>query len=222
MKIAISISILILAYLIGSIPFGLLIVKFMSGRDLRGVGSGRTGGTNAMRAAGPWAGVLTAVLDALKAAGAVWLARLFSANVWILVLAPVAAIFGHNASIFMPERDGTGKLRFRGGAGGAPTVGGAFGLWPPLILILLPLSFLIWYGIGYASFTTICIALITLVAFTVRALQGLSPWEYVIYGAVAELLVLLALRPNLRRLLDGTERLHGWRARKSRQGTHPD
>ncbi len=59
--------VIILSYVIGSIPFGFLVVKTFSGRDVRDVGSGRTGGTNAMRAAGVPAGVLTAVLDTLKA-----------------------------------------------------------------------------------------------------------------------------------------------------------
>lgn len=60
------IGVLILAYLIGSIPFGLIIVKLSTGKDIRSVESGRTGGTNAMRAAGVWAGVATAIFDTLK------------------------------------------------------------------------------------------------------------------------------------------------------------
>ena len=63
-----------LSYIIGSIPSGYLVVKVFSGQDVREVGSGRTGGTNAMRAAGLTAGVITAVLDTLKGAACVWLA----------------------------------------------------------------------------------------------------------------------------------------------------
>ncbi len=61
-------------YLIGSIPFGMLIVKSKTGKDIRQVESGRTGGTNAVRAAGFWAGLLTAILDIAKGAASVWLA----------------------------------------------------------------------------------------------------------------------------------------------------
>ena len=66
MQIVFDIGIILLAYLFGSIPFGLLIVKLKTGKDIRKVESGRTGGTNAMRAAGFWAGVATAALDILK------------------------------------------------------------------------------------------------------------------------------------------------------------
>ena len=213
MHLAILALLLLAAYLFGSIPFGLIVVRLINGRDLRTVESGRTGGTNAMRAAGPWAGVLTGILDVAKGAAAVWLARAVTPLLWMQVLAPLAAIVGNNASVFLAERTPQGGLRLRGGAGGAAAGGGAFGLWPPVLLILLPLAFLVWYGIGYASLTTLSIALIVTVVFAVRAALGLSPWAYAIYGALAGLLLLIALRPNLRRLRAGTERLQGWRAR---------
>src|SRR5512137_589321 len=113
MSLLIDASILIAAYILGSIPFGLIIVKLMAGKDIRTVESGRTGGTNAMRAAGPWAGVLTAILDILKAAGTVWMAQFATSNVWIHALAPIAAILGHNHSIFLMERDPDGHVHLR-------------------------------------------------------------------------------------------------------------
>ncbi len=209
MQITIDIAILLAAYLFGSIPFGLLVVKLLNGRDLRSVGSGRTGGTNAMRAAGPWALVFTGSLDVLKAAGSVWLARAVTSNAWVHILAAGVVIVGHNASIFLAERGPDGHLRLRGGAGGAAAGGGAVGLWPPIFLILLPLGLLIWYGIGYASVTTISIALICIIVFVVRSIFGISPWAYVIYGVAAEIILLIALRPNIKHLIDGTERRHG-------------
>ena len=75
MQIIIGIGVLLLAYIIGSIPFGWLIVKLKTGQDIRVIESGRTGGTNAMRAAGFWAGLLTAIMDILKGAVAVWIAQ---------------------------------------------------------------------------------------------------------------------------------------------------
>ena len=145
MQVLIDVGILLASYVIGSVPFGLIVVKLMTGKDIRTIASGRTGGTNAMRAAGPWAGVLTAVLDIFKAAATVWLAQAVTPNVWIHTLAPIVAVIGHNYSIFLIERSRNGRIRLRGGAGGAAAGGGAFGLWPPVAFILIPLGFLIWY-----------------------------------------------------------------------------
>ncbi len=217
MQIFQSILVMLLAYLIGSVPFGLIIVKISTGKDVRKIESGRTGGTNAMRAAGFWAGFVTAILDILKAAAAVWIARAFNVGVWIEVFAPLATILGHNHSIFLAERK-DGKLRLRGGAGGAASVGGAMGLWAPAILIIFPVGLFIFFAVGYASITTMSVALIAMVIFAVRAWLGLSPWQYILYGFFAELLLIWALRPNIKRLLEGNERLHGWRAKDKKWG----
>jgi len=96
MRFLIDAGLLLASYLFGSIPFGLIVVKMISGKDVRTVASGRTGGTNAMRAAGIGAGLLTAVLDILKSASTVWLAQAVTPNVWIHALSPIAAILGHN------------------------------------------------------------------------------------------------------------------------------
>jgi acyl phosphate:glycerol-3-phosphate acyltransferase len=204
-----EIGMLAAAYLIGSIPFGLIVVKILSGKDVRKVASGRTGGTNAMRAAGVLAGILTAVLDILKAAAAVWIARALFASVWVHVLTAVAALLGHNWSIFLSERKPDGKLRLRGGAGGSATGGGAFGLWAPAGLILVPVSGLIWFGAGYASVTTLSVGLLSILIFGIRAALGLGPWQYLLYGVIAEAIMAWSLRSNLKRLKDGTERRHG-------------
>ena len=195
MQILIGISVLVLSYIMGSIPFGLLIVRLKTGKDIRRVESGRTGGTNAMRAAGIWAGVLTAILDFLKSAAAVWLARwIFPGNPWLEVLAPIAAVVGHNYSIFLPERDAaTGRLKLHGGAGGAPSAGGAFGLWPPTLLFICPIGLLFVYGIGYASLATMSIPLVATLIFAYRAWIGASPWQYVVYGIVTEIILIWAL-----------------------------
>jgi len=209
MQVLTDIGILLASYVIGSVPFGLIVVKLMTGKDIRTIASGRTGGTNAMRAAGPWAGVLTAILDIFKAAGTVWLAQVVTPNVWIHTLAPLIAVIGHNYSIFLIERTPDGYIRLRGGAGGAAAGGGAFGLWPPVAFFLIPLGFLIWYITGYASVTTLSIGVLTIIIFGVRAALGLGPWAYVLYGFLVEILMIWALRPNLKRLREGTERRHG-------------
>ena len=218
MQIVVGVVVLGLSYLIGSIPFGLLVVKLKTGKDIRKVESGRTGGTNAMRAAGFFAGLLTAIFDLLKSAVCVWIARaLLPGAVWLEVFAPLMAILGHNYSVFLMSRDDKGQLKLRGGAGGAPTVGGAFGLWPPSLFIIVPIAVVIIFGVGYASLATMSVALIAAIIFAIRAAAGSSPWLYVLYGVAAELLLMWALRPNIRRLLKGNERVVGWRARRMKQ-----
>lgn len=225
MQTATDLGIIFLGYVFGSIPFGLLIVKLKTGKDIRAVESGRTGGTNAMRAAGFWAGFITAMLDILKGAAAVWVAQWISpAHHWVHVIAPLAAILGHNYSLFLPERDENGKfVRLRGGAGGAPCVGGAIGLWGGSAVIIL-LGMLVFFSIGIASITTMSVAGFAIVIFAIRASLGLTPWVDVWYGIGALILLIWALRPNLKKLFAGQERvvkysLNGWlRERRERGG----
>jgi glycerol-3-phosphate acyltransferase PlsY len=212
MQMFIAVSVVLLAYVFGSIPFGLIIVKLTSGKDIRQVASGRTGGTNAARAAGAGAGLLTALMDGAKGAAAVWVAQAVAPyNDWLHVLAPIAAILGHNYSIFIVERDAKNRLRLRGGAGGGPTVGGAFGLWWPSVLIVVPLGVLVFFGIGYASVTTMSAALIITAIFAVRYAMGIASLPDVFYGIIAFVLLVWALRPNIKALIEGRERFHGWR-----------
>jgi len=221
MQILVDAGIAVLGYILGSIPFGMLIVKSKTGKDLREIESGRTGGTNTVRAAGFWAGLATAILDILKGASSVWLAQTFSPENQLLhVLAPVCAILGHNYSIFLMRRDESGKLRFHGGAGGAPALGGAVGLWPLMFPIAFGAGALIWFTIGIASVTTMSIALIVTIVFAIRAYLGYQNPVDILYGILALFLLVWALRPNIKKLIEGKERvvslsLNGWlRARK--------
>jgi acyl phosphate:glycerol-3-phosphate acyltransferase len=217
MQILPVLAVLLAAYLLGSIPFGWVMVKIITGRDIRGIESGRTGGTNAWRAAGGIAGALTAILDGVKAAAAVWIVRwIIPADMlyfhWVEVAAPLLAIIGHNYSIYLLERhETTGKVRFRGGAGGAPCMGGAAGLWIPALVYVLPLALVVYFVIGYASLTTLSIAFFSTIVFAITAGLGITPWQYVLYGLIAQILLVWALRPNLQRLRQGNERLHGLR-----------
>ena len=206
MQLLIDIGLVLLGYLIGSIPSGLIIVKLKTGKDIRTVESGRTGGTNALRAAGFWAGLATALLDVFKAALAVWLAQWLSGgNPVVAILAPIAAILGHNYSLYLPEYDEKGHFkRLRGGAGGAPTVGGAIGLWPPSVLIMIPLGALVFFTTGYASITTMSVAVFAILVFGVRLALGVpgANWWDVVYGVIATLLLVWALRPNIQKLMN--------------------
>lgn len=210
----------LLSYLLGSIPFGLVIVKIASGKDIRSVESGRTGGTNAMRAAGFFAGLLTALFDVGKGAATALVVRWLGVDQPIVqVVAAALAIIGHNYSVFLIERTTHGRIRLRGGAGGATALGGSIALWPLSGVIILPLVVITYIFVGYASVTTISIAAFSALVFLVRAALGLSPWEYVLYGIAALGIVLWALRPNLERLRQGTERPVGLRAARLKKKT---
>jgi glycerol-3-phosphate acyltransferase PlsY len=204
----------ILAYVLGSIPFGLIIVRLRRGRDIRQWYSGRTGGTNVMRVAGFWAGLGTALSDIGKAVLAVFCARWITGGwVWGEVFAGILVVVGHNYSLFLFRKE-QGRWVFGGGAGGAPAFGASIGFWPLAGLVIIPLGLLVYFGIGYASVTTLSIPILAGIIFAIRASLGLAPWEYLIFALGAELLILWALRPNLQRLAQGEERLVGWRARR--------
>lgn len=214
----ISALILIFSYLIGSIPTGLIIVRLKTGKDIRTVESGRTGGTNAMRAAGLSAGLATAILDMLKALLCAYMARVLTPDhVWVQVLAPAMAVIGHNYSIFLIERTENGWIRLRGGAGGAPTGGGAVGLWFPVLILGIPLASLILYFVGYASIATLSVPIIIILIFIVGAYIGAIPWQYIAYGLITFVVLVWALRPNIRRLINGDERMVGYRAKRKRK-----
>lgn len=226
MQTLIGIGAVVIGYILGSIPFGLLIVKLMTGKDVRTVESGRTGGTNVVRAAGFVPGLLTAILDILKGAASVWVAEiLLPQNHWAHILAPLAAILGHNYSLFLIRRDEDGKLHLHGGAGGAPALGGAMGLWLPVFPIVFATGALLWFTIGIASLTTLAIGLVVTIVFAIRSSLGLLEPVNIWYGVIAELFLIWALRPNIRKLMAGNERvvkfsLNGWlRARKEAQAS---
>ena len=212
MNILNLILVIVLSYLVGSIPFGLIIVKTFTGKDVREVGSGRTGGTNAMRAAGLFAGVLTGLGDILKGLVSGWLAdTLVPGNALVKVVAVLLAIIGHNYSIFLIKRNNAGRLALEGGAGGATAFGGAVALWSPIWMILLPLCVLVYLLIGYASLMTISVGFFSILIFSVTAYLGITPPVYILYGVFSFLIVMFALRPNLHRLRNGTERTVGLR-----------
>ena len=204
----------LLGYLFGAVPFGWIFVRLTKGMDLRHVQSGRTGGTNAMRAAGPIVGALTAIGDVLKGAAAIWLARfIFGGRVsdellpWIEVVVGAATIVGHNWSVF---------LGWRGGAGTGPNVGWAGAVWWPIvpIAILVVVGMLLWTGM--ASVASMAMGVIIVVAFAVLTLTGtLATPAYLVGSAVTLLIVSWSLRGNIARVLAGTERLVGPAARRA-------
>jgi len=214
-SILISILVTLLGYLIGSIPMGYLVIKIFKRQDITLIGSGRTGGTNAMRAGGLWMGVLTGVLDFLKGFMAIWIARwIMPDTIWPQVMAGAAAVFGHNWSIWLYLV--TKKLN--AGAGTGPNLGAAIAFWPPLALVVIPIILFFVFIVGYASLASIAAAIAIMIILFLRAAYVGTPWQYGIYGICTAVIVIWALRPNIKRLFDGTERRVGIFAKKSASG----
>lgn len=203
----------VIGYLFGAIPFGWIFVKVTRGVDLRRIKSGRTGGTNAMRAAGPLVGGLTAVGDVLKGAAAIWIARAVFGPLlpeawlpWAEIMVGLFAIIGHNWSVF---------LGWRGGAGTGPNVGWAAAVWWPLA----PIAAVVVVGVilltGMASIASLSMGVLIPVTFAILYFTGIvaSP-AYIVGGILSALVVTWALRPNIRRLVRGEERVVGPAARR--------
>ena len=206
---------LILGYMVGAMPTGYLLIRLVKKQDITKVGSGRTGGTNAMRAGGLAIGVLTGVMDLAKGYLVVllseWLVpRAVPHAVWIHILTGALGVLGHNWSIWLYLF----TKRFNAGAGGAPTVGAAMAFWPGIILVCVPIALVVLFIIGYASIATISAAMLITILFAIRAAYYGQPWQYIFYGVLALILVCWALRPNIQRLINGTERRIGIFARK--------
>ncbi|BCX04708.1 MAG: glycerol-3-phosphate acyltransferase [Candidatus Roseilinea sp.] len=204
----ISIACGLAGYLIGSIPFGWIIVRLVKGIDVREFGSGRTGGTNVFRAAGVVPGLATAILDVLKGVVAVLVVRQLVMNTagWAEALAGFGVVLGHNASCF---------LNFRGGAGGATAVGTSIAIWPWGGVPAFVLGSLMLFVGGYASIASMLAGLTVAVANTVGAISGATHWSYAAYGWGVLGLILIALRPNIERLRAGTEKRVSWFKRAS-------
>jgi glycerol-3-phosphate acyltransferase PlsY len=186
------ITIPIIAYVLGSIPFGYLIVRGRGGGDIRQTGSGGTGATNVSRRAGKAAGVLTLLLDAAKGCAAVLIARLLAGDEWVIAAAAIAALVGHIFPVW---------LGFRGGKGVATGVG--------IFLVLAPIALLcagvIFVAIvlltRYVSLGSIIAA--ALIPVFVWWQSGLGPLlTAAILGA---LLIVFAHRGNIQRLASRTE-----------------
>lgn len=197
-----SLAALVGSYLVGSIPMGLLLVWIVTRTDVREVGSGRIGGTNALRAAGPWVALITMLCDIGKGFLPVFLARTILGaqgveSPLVEALAGLMAVVGHNYSIF---------IRFKGGAGTMTSGGGALGLWPWIFFILAPPGIGMVFLTGHASMGSITVAVLMPIVYLVRALAGTGPWEHLIHGLGTTALTLWSLRPNIQRLIDGRER----------------
>ncbi len=192
--------VVIIAYLLGSIPFGYLIVRKKLGDDIRQTGSGGTGATNVSRRAGKTAGVITLLLDALKGSLAVLIAKGLAPNAdWLIAAAAIAVIAGHMFPVW---------LGFRGGKGVATAVG-VFLILAPIALLCAGVLFVVIVSLTrYVSLGSIIAAatiplFVWLQSMLVKPAADLEP--LLIAAIVGAVLIVFAHRGNIGRLARGTE-----------------
>jgi acyl phosphate:glycerol-3-phosphate acyltransferase len=186
------------AYLLGSIPFGVLLTKLFGGEDVRKIGSGNIGATNVARAAGPVAGILTLLFDIAKGAASVWAAARFTSDsaAW-MTIAALAALVGHCFPLW---------LRFRGGKGVA-TAAGVFGVLCPYALAaalaLFILVFAFWRYVSLASISAV--AAMPLLVYFLWAPRHAPPLIVTFGTLAAAILIIFKHDANIQRLVRGEE-----------------
>ena len=177
------------AYLIGSIPFGLLLTRLAGLGDIRSIGSGNIGATNVLRTGKKGLAALTLLLDALKGAVPVLIARQFGPD--MEVLAAAGAVIGHIAPVW---------LKFRGGKGVATAIGVFWALaWPVGALVCLT-----WLAVAFLFRYSSLAAIVSIAASPLYAWWLAGPQKAQLAAFVA-VLVILRHAGNIRRLLTGTE-----------------
>tara|TARA_B100001971_G_scaffold174237_1_gene167444 strand:- start:908 stop:1534 length:627 start_codon:yes stop_codon:yes gene_type:complete len=192
-----------IAYLVGSLPFGLIAGKIVTGTDIRDFGSGKTGMTNVLRTAGPVPAALVLLLDMGKAVVAVVVARILFDSTGAEAAAAVTVMIGHNWPVF---------VQFRGGRGIASGYGGLLILsWPAFIVATLVGVSLI-AGTRYVSLGSITAAVLGSLVLIITAATGHAPMAYIWFGVFGTALVVVRHKDNIHRLLQGTEPKIGQRA----------
>ena len=187
-------------YLLGSIPFGYLIVRFTKGTDVRGAGSGNIGATNVNRVAGAGAALATLLLDMAKGYCAVWLAeRVSGGEIGWMALSGLAAVAGHLFPVW---------LRFRGGKGVATAVGA----FVPLCWMGVAAAALVWLVVisiwRYVSLASVVAAAALPLSTYFLYAPGTShapPLTVSFSTATVAILIIVKHRANIGRLLAGTE-----------------
>jgi len=194
-----DIALIVGAYLCGSIPMGVLVARSTGGVDPRTVGSGRTGGTNALRALGRKRAAIVVVGDLLKGAVPVLVARYVSGSAVVEVLCGLAAVTGAIWSVF---------LGFRSGRGIATGVGTMLVIQPLAVLLAVPVFIAVILITRYVSLGSLLgsAALIPAMLLIWAVASGTMPPSYLIYTALGVILIWIAHADNIDRLLHGTER----------------
>ncbi len=195
-----AVAIVVVAYMIGGIPWGVIVARLTGGPDPRTIGSGRTGGANVMRALGPRLALLSGILDMLKGTVAVLLARALGAGVEVEVLAGLAAIVGHSRSPF---------LGLSGGRGVSAAFGAALVLAPIPAVVILVVFVVTLLVTRYSSVASLTGAALGGLVFTVQILAAPLPYALLGFSIGAPALIWFFHRDNIGRLVRGEERKFG-------------
>ena len=185
-------EILFFSYLLGSIPNGLIFGKLIWKKDLRKIGSGNIGATNAWRNLGKKAGLLIFALDFLKGALSVLLAENFIGEPVLMILAGLFAILGHSFSLF---------LKFHGGKGVATGLGVIAMLMPKITAIV----FLIWLAIVFVTRYVSLGSIVASICVPLLAIFFDEPTEFILLGALAAVFITVRHKENISRLSKGIE-----------------
>ena len=190
-------------YLLGSIPFGVIISRYFSGADVRNFGSGKTGFTNSLRVLGLKRAIPVFAGDFLKGVAAALLPLLWTDNPWAQAIGGLAAVIGHVWPLF---------AGFRGGRGVLTGAGVLVALNPIAVLVVLPIAALVLYTTRYMSLMSITTAALAALSFVIFAALDLHHWAYAIVATIGATLIIALHHDNIARLRAGTERRVGERA----------
>jgi len=198
----------IVAYLLGAIPFALIVSKKLAGVDITKHGSGNIGGTNVYRVLGRKAGAIAIILDLAKAFTAVMAAKYIIGDSVLMVaempitwqwgqaLAALMVMLGHNWSVY---------IKFKGGKGVATYFGSWFAMWPPAALFAAVILVLTLLRSRYMSLGSLLSAAGVLILFIVLTVGYDFPVVYLVYSMIAAALIFYQHRANIDRLGSGTE-----------------
>ena len=215
MIVAQFVAVVIVGYLLGSIPYGALIGKRFAKVDIRAFGSGKIGTTNVLRTSGKKAAALVLILDLLKGALAVVFAGLIVGRNYLVIgdfglgllvaqcLAALAAMAGHNWSVF---------LKFKGGRGVATLFGGLIALCPVAALFGGEVFII---GVGLTRFASLGSIAGAVGAYTILiplTIWNSFPLEYLVYTLIGTIVIIIMHRDNIARLIAGKERKLGEKA----------
>jgi glycerol-3-phosphate acyltransferase PlsY len=214
-----------LGYLLGSIPCGVLVAKRFANLDILELGSKSTGTTNVLRTAGRKAAIIVFVGDLLKGALAVLFAQIIMSNSYLavgsfgfgkefgMVLAALAAVVGHNWSVF---------LKFRGGRGVTTYFGGMMALSWPTALLGGELFIISAFTTRFVSLGSI-IAVVSTYALMILLIVFYNwPLEFLLYALIGTIVIIIMHRGNINRLLTGNERRLGEKAEELQEPTPGD
>ncbi len=187
---------IVISYFVGALPFGLIFGRIVHGVDIRTYGSGKIGMTNVLRTTGTKSAILVLILDVSKGVFAVFLARLLTGSDVVEVASALAAIIGHNWSVF---------IRFTGGRGTATGFGGLLLIAYPANIVAVAIAVPVIAISRYVSLGSIIGTSIAAISTVVLALLGYVSPIYSSYPIIGGFIIVVQHRQNIQRLWNGSE-----------------